>query len=256
MIKKNKKSPLKKQALHYAGQSLDEEINRRWNENIGFHASIIALMFVLTIQEWYRWYMKVPPTPLIITLIAFPIALYSFYRIYKEKKHIRNLIQGRDGERVVGEYLELFREYGAKVFHDIVGDGFNLDHVIVSTRGVYLIETKTYSKPNKGKTEIEFDGKDFYFNGVKYDDKIRIQVTISAKWLENLIAELCGIKIAVHPVVLFPGWYVKMTRYHDSNIWALNPRNLHKFYNRQPEILDKEDIKLISNKLSKYIRDK
>ena len=63
-----------------------------------------------------------------------------------------------------------------KIHHDIIGDGFNIDHILISTKGVYLIETKTYSKPLKGKTEIEFDGLDFYHNGVKYNDNIQDQV--------------------------------------------------------------------------------
>ena len=252
---KNKKSPLKKQPLHHAGQSLDEEINKRLDEKIGLHASIVALMMAIAFLEWYRWYMDMPPMPLLMTIFVMPVIVYSGYRIYKEKQHIKYLRQGRDGERVVGEYLEHFRESGARVYHDIIGDGFNLDHVLVSTRGIYLIETKTYSKPNKGKTEIEFDGKDFYYNGVKYNDDIRIQVTAAATWLANLIEELTTKKVSVRPVVLFPGWFVKMTHRYETNIWALNPKNLHKFYNNEKETLTKEDVKLISNHLARYIRN-
>jgi hypothetical protein len=47
----------------------------------------------------------------------------------------------------VGQFLERLRDDGARVFHDVPGEGFNLDHVVISPHGLCAIETKTYSKP-------------------------------------------------------------------------------------------------------------
>ncbi|MCK5677983.1 MAG: NERD domain-containing protein [Flavobacteriaceae bacterium] len=251
---KNKKSPLKSKPLRHAGQSLDEEIEKRLSEKITLYIYATVMFSSLIIMEWYRWYMQSPPSPVWTTILALPFVLYGIYQLIKEIKQIKLLKQGRDGEKAVGQYLENFREAGIKVHHDIVGDGFNIDHILISTKGIYLIETKTYSKPLKGKTEIEFDGLDFYYNGVKYNDNIQVQVMAGATWLKNLIEELTVKKIDVKPVVVFPGWFVKMTRKHDSNIWALNPRNLQKFINKQNEIISKEDVQLISNHIARYIR--
>ena len=251
---KNKKSPLKSKPLRHAGQSLDEEIEKRLSEKITLYIYATVMFSSLIIMEWYRWYMQSPPSPVWTTILALPFVLYGIYQLIKEIKQIKLLKQGRDGEKAVGQYLENFREAGIKVHHDIVGDGFNIDHILISTKGIYLIETKTYSKPLKGKTEIEFDGLDFYYNGVKYNDNIQVQVMAGATWLKNLIEELTVKKIDVKPVVVFPGWFVKMTRKHDSNIWALNPRNLQKFINNKNEIISKDDVQLISNHIARYIR--
>ena len=207
-------------------------------------------------MEWYKWYMQAPPSPIWTTILALPFIIYAIYKLIKEKKKIELLKQGRDGEKAVGQYLENFRELGMKVHHDIVGDGFNIDHLLISTKGVYLIETKTYSKPSKGKTEIEFDGLDFYYNSVKYNDNIQVQVLAGSTWIKDLIEELTTKKVDVKPVILFPGWFVKMTRKHDSNIWALNPRNLQKFIGNQNDVISKEDVQLISNHIARYIRDR
>jgi hypothetical protein len=59
------------------------------------------------------------------------------------RKRIKELRLGRDGEKIVAEQLECLRESGAQVFHDVPGDGFNLDHVVISNHGIYAIETKT-----------------------------------------------------------------------------------------------------------------
>lgn len=251
---KNKKSPLKSKPLRNAGQSLDEEIHKSVSENLAIYAFALVMFSYLIIMEWYRWYMQSPPSPIIMTIMVLPFILYALYKLIKEKKKIDLLKQGRDGEKAVGQYLENFREAGMKVHHDIMGDNFNIDHVLISTKGVYLIETKTYSKPLKGKTEIEFDGLDFYYNGVKYNDNIQVQVMAGSTWLKNIIEELTVKKVDVKPVVVFPGWFVKMTRKHDSNIWALNPRNLQTFINNQNEIISKEDVQLISNHIARYIR--
>ncbi|NOR55344.1 MAG: NERD domain-containing protein [Sulfurovum sp.] len=251
---KNKKSPLKDKPLRNAGQSLDEEIENSISDKVSMHVFIIALIMFTIFREWQRWYFQSPPIPILMTIIGIPVIIYFTYKIFKEKKKIDFLKQGRDGEKAVGQYLERFREDGMKVHHDIVGDNFNIDHILISTKGVYLIETKTYSKPMKGKTEIEFDGLDFYYNGVKYNDNIQVQVMAGSTWLKNLIEELTVKKVDVKPVVVFPGWFVKMTRKHDSNIWALNPRNLQTFINNQNEIMSKEDVQLISNHIARYIR--
>lgn len=251
---KNKKSPLKSKPLRNAGQSLDEEIEKSISERLGMYAFSIVMFSYLIIMEWYRWYMQSLPSPIIMTIVALPFIIYAIYKLIKEKKKIELLKQGRDGEKAVGQYLESFREQGMKVHHDIVGEGFNIDHILISTKGVYLIETKTYSKPLKGKTEIEFDGLDFYYNGVKYEDNIQIQVAAGSTWLRDIIEELTVKKVDVKPVVVFPGWFVKMTNKHNSNIWALNPKNLKKFISSQKEIIPKEDVQLISNHIARYIR--
>ena len=54
---------------------------------------------------------------------------------------------GRDGERVVAEHLQQLVGAGWRVFHDIQGDGFNIDHVVIGAGGISAVETKTRSKP-------------------------------------------------------------------------------------------------------------
>lgn len=252
---KNKKSPLKDKPLRHAGQSLDEEINRLIEDNALPYISVSVVMIVLSMFEWYQWYFQLPPSPFIFTSLAFLVVAFSTYKIINIRSHLKNLRLGRDGEKAVGQYLESFRSAnGIKVFHDIKGDSFNIDHVVVSTKGIYIIETKTHSKPIKGKAEILFDGKQLLFNGADYGDRIIVQVKAENKWLTELIQELTARKFPIQPVIAFPGWFVKMTNTNDSGIWALNPRGLPTFLNNQQEVMSLEDVQLVSNHLSRYIR--
>jgi hypothetical protein len=65
------------------------------------------------------------------------------WQFMRQRRQLAKLRLGRDGERVVGQFLEDLREDWARVFHDVPGDRFNLDHVVLSLNGFFVIETKT-----------------------------------------------------------------------------------------------------------------
>jgi hypothetical protein len=67
----------------------------------------------------------------------------------------------------------------------LVGEGFNLDHVIVSELGIFSVETKTYSKPTKGGCKI-YSEEGISIPGYKPDKKIVIQVLAQKSWLKNI----------------------------------------------------------------------
>ena len=253
---KKTKSPLTDKPLRNPGQSVEDQIGSVVNDELITYIILPFTFILLSIIEWMHWYFDTKPSPFLISVIALLSVIYSVYKILKIKKKLKSLRQGRDGEKAVGQYLELFREQGMKIFHDIVGDEFNIDHLIISSKGIYVIETKTYSKPLKGKTEIFFDGKDISINGKVYNDNITIQVTAATAWISKLIEELTAKKFAVTPVVVFPGWYVKMTNKYKSPIWVLNPKSLNNFIYQQNNVLSAEDMKLVSNHITRYIRSK
>jgi hypothetical protein len=157
-MSKLKKSPLKAKPLRNPGQSLDEQLDEIVNEKMLSWLLVIVVMLVMVGLEWQRWYFDTQPNLMGMAVTAMPVIIFSGYRVFVLFYKARSLKLGRDGERVVGQYLEQIRITGDRVFHDIVGDQFNLDHVIISSHGIFIIETKTYSKPAKGKAEIYFDG--------------------------------------------------------------------------------------------------
>ena len=148
--KNQKKSPLKALPLRLAGQSIDEEIHRIQSEEIGVYISVIVLVLAMAAFEWYKYFRDLPPRPVAISLGASIIIIFCLIKVFRYRKSIRSLQLGRDGERAVGEFLERLREKGYRVFHDIVGGDFNIDHLLVGETGIYTIETKTISRPGRG----------------------------------------------------------------------------------------------------------
>lgn len=255
MDKEEKRSPLTGRPLRNPGQSIDEEIDKLLdNEAINY---IVASAFFITFAfiEWLRWYNNSPYTPLLYTIVALAITVFSTVKLIKIKKKITNLKLGRDGERVVGQYLELLRENGCKIFHDIIGEEFNIDHVIVSNYGIFTIETKTYSKPKNRKPNIKYDGVDILIDGKKSQKNIIAQARAEAHWLQIMLKESSGKETTIKPVVVFPGWFVNSENAgFNPDVWVLNPKAIWKFISKTKMTLSDEEVALFSYNLSRYIR--
>ena len=54
-----------------------------------------------------------------------------FFSAARKGQSLQLNLVDRHGERAVGQYLERLRESGPRVFHDVPGVGFNLDHVVI-----------------------------------------------------------------------------------------------------------------------------
>ncbi|MEI6336416.1 MAG: nuclease-related domain-containing protein [Methylococcaceae bacterium] len=254
-MKNNTKSPLKDRPLRMPGQSLDEEIHNILDDEVFSYLGTPILLIVFTIYNWLLWYQVIkPPNPILLSVVTIGISVYCFFRMMKVIKRLRALRLGRDGERAVGQTLEALRKKGYRIFHDLIGDGFNLDHIIVSEHGVFSVETKTYSKPIKGECKIIYDRDCLSINGQKPDKKIIIQVLAQKSWLEKQIATITGLKVSVKPVVVFPGWYIENHQNNKDELWVLEPKALPTYIENSPKIISEDNVRLISNHLSRFIR--
>jgi len=136
-----------------------------------------------------------------------------------------------------------------------VGNDFNLDHVILSEQGVFVVETKTYSKPARGEAIIFIDDEQLSINGFPSQTDIIIQAKAEANWLKSIVKESSDKDISVKPVVVFPGWYIDSSSANKNlNVWVLNPKALPKYIENAPKVLSKEDMMQLSYHISRYIR--
>ena len=156
----------------------------------------------------------------------------------------------------MGQFLELLRERGYKVFHDLIGAGFNVDHVIVGPAGVFTIETKTISKPVRGEARISFDGDTLLVDGPAPDRDPVVQAKAQAGWLRELLRDTDGKVFPVRPVVVYPGWYIEQKPGIKPEVWVLNPKALPAFLDHEAQTLTAEDIHLASYHVSRYVRAK
>ena len=254
---KPSKSPIKDRPLRLPGESVDEEIGKAIDDLLYPYLFVIVMSWALFSLELSRLLLQLSPSPGVYFVVALAITIVGAYRIVRTRRRIQRLRLARSGERAVGQHLESLRESGIHVFHDIPGDGFNIDHVLVGEQGIFAVETKTFSKPAKGKVKITYSDGVLFANGHKIERDPIIQAHAAAKWLAGMLQESTGRKLRAHPIVLFPGWWVDpLPLKEKQSIWVLEPKALSAFIEHSPATfrLSYEDVNLVSFHLSRYVR--
>jgi Nuclease-related domain len=254
--KPEKRSPLKDKPLRYAGQSIDNQIDDKRFDAIT-RIMMTLMLVVATVVAWFAYNnpSSLQLATLTVLLLAFTIiyGLASLFFVIRAFREINRLVMARDGEKIVAEGLQELIKQGATVLNDVQGGKFNIDHVIVSRNGIYLIETKTFSKPAKKEAKISFDNERVFADGFLIDRNPIQQAKALAKWLQDLLVQSTGIKFAIRPVVLFPGWFIEPMK-RGQDVWILNPKALPTFISNEPVLLKDTDVHLVAFHLSRYVR--
>lgn len=164
---------------------------------------------------------------------------------YRSRKAIHNLRLGIKGEREVGQLLEESRADGYRVFHSILCDKFDLDHVLIGPGGVFVIETKTYTKPKGENKKVVMNGDHILVGGYEPDRNPVQQVEANARMLAEIIKRQTGESVFVQAVILFPDWWVE-TATPNKNVWVLNPKMLPGELRKRAANLSEEKIHAFS----------
>ncbi len=248
------RSPLKAKPVRTPGQSLQQARIDLFFDKLILPFTITLVLFIMTLIKWYEEWSGMQTSPWSWSILFAAALLFLGYRLLKLIPHVKKLRFAEEGEKIVGQYLERLREQGFQVFHDIIGDGFNIDHVLIGPAGVFTVETKTWSKPAKGETKIMFDGEKLTAWGREPDRNPLIQARAQTGWLKVLLEESTGQATTVRPVILFPGWYIENTGKEPNAPWVLNPKALPAFLKNAPVRLEPSQIAQLSLHLSRFIR--
>jgi Nuclease-related domain len=143
------------------------------------------------------------------------------------------------------------RSDGYKPVHDIVGDSFNVDHVLVGPGGVFAIETKYRS----GQGEITFrNGETLLVGGFPEEKDSLKQARGSAKAVSQLIAENCARREWVTPVVVVVGDWKIRNVWRDTHTRVFTPEGLLRYIRDQEPRLIRREIELIVSHLERSAR--
>lgn len=249
-----KRSPLKDRPLRVPGQSVEEERDRVITDGVQQWLFMALFLVVMAALEWYRYFVNLKPSPVLYTALAIGMCGFAAWRIRGALPKIRALRQARDGERAVGQFLEEMRADGYRVFHDLMDEEFNVDHLLIGPAGVFTIETKTWSKPAKGGAEIHFDGEIITAAGFTPERDPVVQAKSQARWVRKLLGESAGKALFVRPVVVFPGWFVVNASGTFKDVWVLEPKALPAFLRKEPIRLEESDIRLLAYHVSRFVR--
>jgi hypothetical protein len=245
------KSPLNENPLRHPGQWLDEEINRVFDDEILPPILYIVLSLSFVAFLWVQYLFPPKSSPVVFTLLAAIICVYSIKKIVTARKLRAQLKLARDGEKTVGQSLEELRTHGYGVLHDVPGEQFNLDHVIFTPHGIFVVETKTFSKPD-GNAKVTFDGQELLVAGRRPSRDPIVQVKAAARWLQDLLKKSTGKSFPVRGVVVFPGWFVESKS--KSDVWVLNPKALQSFISNEQKVLAETDVHMAVFHVSRFVK--
>lgn len=254
MQSQKQRSPLDRaRPLRVAGQSLDEEIHEFTYDHLLAPVLLALMMTVMAALEWWRHVHEMKLNPWAYTWVALMSVGYAVYKVWRNRKKLKQLRQGRDGERAVAQYLEWFRSSGCFVFHDVPNGDANIDHLIVGPKGVFTIETKTLTKPERGPCKLSLAGGAILANGSELERNPLAQAKAQAGWMRAFLME-ARFDVHVWPVVLFPGWFVEPFDVKGVGAWVLEPKALSKFIENEPDRLTRDEVKGIGSAMTSYIR--
>jgi hypothetical protein len=185
--------------------------------------------------------------------------IFFMLRAFRRFDEAQNIRLGLRGEQAVAEMLHDAMESGFHSFHDIPGDGdWNIDHVAVGKRGVFLIETKARrkrgSRNGQAAHEVIYDGQALQFPFYR-DAKPIEQAKRNAKWLSNYLRKKTGEPVEVAAVVVLPGWYVTTSERGNFTVRVMNPKYLLGYLQRESEKLGDAQVRRIIATLDEKCRD-
>jgi hypothetical protein len=149
-------------------------------------------------------------------------------------------------------------EIGFRSYHDLPAESnWNIDHVAVGPRGVFLIETKTYrrrgGKSGQAAHEVMYDGEKLQFPFSKTSQPID-QASRNAKWLSNYLNKKTGEWVDVTPLVVLPGWFGNSAK-GNFRVSVMNANYLAGFLRRQNERIQPSQVRRIMAALEDKCRD-
>ena len=248
------RTPLKDKPLRNPGQSVEEEHRKLFEDKLEPFLLTALLFALLAGFEWYRYLAEARLNPILLSMVALLGVLIAARQFFRIRPQLQALRLGAEGEKAVGQFLERLRADGYQVFHDVVGSGFNVDHVLVGPAGVFTVETKTWSKPLGGSPRVTFDGSVLTAGAFRPDRDPVAQARAQASWLAQLLSESTGRTYRVAPVIVFPGWFVEQAEKSRADLWILEPKMLPGFLKNEPLRLAPEAVQLASFHLSRFIR--
>jgi hypothetical protein len=199
------------------------------------------------------WHLGAGLAVLIPTVVGVRTTITAF----RSLREIQNIRLGLRGEQAVAEVLHEVADCGYRVFHDLPGGAdWNIDHVAVGSRGVFLIETKARrrrsGKRNQPKHVVEIDGDCLWFPAGEDRNAIP-QARRNTCWLSNYLSKKTGESVCVEPLVAIPGWFVETGKIYPPK--AMNGKYLTGYLRKQEEKIPPAQLRRIITALDEKCRD-
>ena len=160
------------------------------------------------------------------------IAVFVYWR--KGLRRVESFFRGARGEERVAQVLAGLPE-GCHVFHDFVAGREHVDHVVVSTGGVYSVETKSW------QGQVSLDAGHILVNGSLPSRDPAAQAQREADQVKSALKRL-GFDVTVVPVVCFASDTFAEDVSACGSVKVINASALAAWFKTQPDTLAASDV--------------
>jgi hypothetical protein len=143
-----------------------------------------------------------------LVLLIFAFKAFETYADKKTEhlaKRAKDADKGARGEEKISSLLSELPD-GFEVFHDVQFGGFNIDHIVASPAGIFLVETKSHG----GKVSAQ--GDELFLNGRKPEKNFINQTWSQTYSLQNYLKEMMDIDVKITPILCFSSAFVEVRR--------------------------------------------
>lgn len=220
-----------------AGKSVSKMMTDRRQKVI---AVALALIFIVIM-----WALSIPTfmkRGLSFTIVCVIILWFVVSNLEKIGNHFakraKHADKGTRAEERVGKKLTEIQGYTS--FHDIVYDGFNIDHLLIGPVGIFVIETKGHEGP------VSNEGDVLLLKGKPTQKNFLNQTWSQIYHIRDILKKQTGKEWPVSPVLCFSNAYVEV-REKVKGVSVVNAGYLDKFIARQKTVLSQDDISRITS---------
>ena len=242
---------------HVQGESLELRISQL-NDKIVEVLLLPMVTFVASIFIWmiYLGFMKVGfISALFMTFLLAVFSIRAFFKIREIHRQIENHQKGLDGERYVGLKLERLSSDNTFIFHDINCEKFNIDHIIISTKGIFTIDVKNWTLPDR-----EYNQADYIFKNNELIDStgelqkdLMYKIESQGNWFEGKIFEWIGKRYPVCRVGIMIGAYVNNVSKDFSKYWIVNDSAFVGLFDKERDKISIQDVLRIKDSLHRFV---
>lgn len=236
--------------LHTPGQSTQYQINKRIMLcGISLGAFLVSFLTIL-LYRFTTEYGFAFLTPLV--LIAISAVSAGSYMILLRK--IQFYWQGKEGEKIARDEMEILIRDGYRIFNDVPCDGFNIDFLVIGPTGIYVVEVKNPKKRSKSD-EVKYERGLVWAGGKTLKHNPMEQVKKEADWLERQLRDVGFKRLeAIKPVVLFPHFMVKEFL---GDVWLLNPKRFASDHApKATKVLSANEVESVGSIIQMHIKRK
>jgi hypothetical protein len=224
-----RRSPLTDELLHLPGEQAQREADRLMD--VGGQRLLLAVLIgpmmlaLWALQRVDKRLFRFGIAEAILLVIVLIVAAWAAWSASKLLRERRKYLDGLAAERATAQALAPLTSKGCAIYHDVPGNKFNLDHVVVGPDAVFMVETKSRRKPaarGKASATVKFNGEVLEFPDWR-DAKMLDQTSAQTRWLNDYLYHKTGERVPVIAVLALPGWYV-MCSVPSPNVRVINPK--------------------------------